>query len=112
VHTNPAVNGFVARAGAAPHWFSVFDSGGLTCTDDYALTLTTSGGPAVPCYVATIITDKTSNTVTVTGAGSATISGGAGSYTDHRTVYFKVEKTCSTSMVGDADVAYTVNYHL
>jgi hypothetical protein len=112
VHTNPTVNGFVARAGAAPHWFSVYDSGGLTCTDDYAMTFMTSGGPAVPCYVATIITDKTSNTVTVTGAGSATVSGGAGSYTDNSTVYFKVEKTCSTTSIGDADVTYSVNYHL
>jgi hypothetical protein len=97
--------------GAAPHWFSVFSTGGV-CQDDYALTLTTTGGGNVPCYVATIITDKTINSVTTTGSGTASTSGGVGSYSDNSTIYFKVEKICSTSSVGDANVMYTVSYHL
>jgi hypothetical protein len=111
VHTNPTVSAFNPAAGAAPHWYQVHSSGGL-CTDDYSVTLTTTGGPAVPCYAATIITDKITDKVTVTGAGSNTISGSGGSYSDGSTIYFKVEKTCSTMSVGDADVSYTVSYHL
>jgi hypothetical protein len=112
MHTNPAVTDFDATVGAAPHWYSVFSSGGLTCADDYALTLTTTGGPAVPCYMATIITDKNMASVTTTGAGTASTSGPAGAYSDNSTIYFKVEKTCSTMSVGGADVSYTVSYHL
>jgi hypothetical protein len=111
-HLDPPVTGFDANVGAAAHWYSVVSTGGFTCTDDYALTFTTTGGPNVSCYVATIITDKLSDRVTLTGAGSGTISGGASSYSDGATIYFSVEKTCSTAAVGGADVAYTVSYHL
>jgi len=106
------VAGFEATVGAAPHWFSVYSSGGTLCEDDYSLTLTTSGGPDVPCYQATIVTDKISNSVLVTGNGSATISGTSGSYSDGSTILFEIRKTCSTASVGDADVTYTVSYHL
>jgi hypothetical protein len=111
-HLNPTVLGFLAADGAAPHWYSVFSSGGTFCEDDFSMTLTTSGGPNVPCYVATILTDKTSNSVTVTGNGSGTVTGGSGSYSDNSTIYFRVEKTCSTIAVGGADVMYTLSYHL
>jgi hypothetical protein len=111
-HLNPAVAAFDAKVGAAPHWFSVYSSGGALCEDDFALSLTVTGGGAVPCYTATILTDKTSSTITATGSGSASSSGPAGSYSDGSTIYFKVEKTCSTASVGGADVMYTVSYHL
>jgi hypothetical protein len=111
VHRNPSVTGFLSDVGAAPHWYSVFDSGGF-CENDYALTFTTSGGANVACYVATIITDKIINSVTTTGAGTGMISGGIGSYSNNSTIYFKVEKICSSIAVGDANVAYTVSYHL
>jgi hypothetical protein len=112
LHTNPAESGFNVAFGDAPHWYSVFSSGGTFCTDDFALTLTTTGGPNVPCFTATIVTDNTSTAVTATGAGTASTSGGQGSYSDNSTIYFRVEKTCSTMSVGGADVAYTVSYHL
>jgi hypothetical protein len=114
-HTDPAVVGFDPVTGAAPHFFSVFSSGGTFCQDDYSLTFTTSGGSDVPCYQATIITDKVINTVYVSGNQSGTISGGAGSYSDGTTIIFKIQKNCSTASVpssGGADVSYTVSYHL
>src|SRR5262249_31333465 len=111
-HVNPTVLGFLAADGAAPHWYSVFSSGGVLCEDDFSLTLTTSGGPNLPCYTATIITSKTSNSVTTTGNGSATVTGGSSSYSDDSTIYFRVEKTCSTAAVGGANVMYRVDYHL
>jgi hypothetical protein len=110
-HVNPSVTGFLSDVGAAPHWYSVLDTGGV-CVNDFALTLTTSGGANIPCYVATIITDKTLASVTTTGAGTASTSGGPSSYSDNSTVYFKVEKICSTNSVGRANVMYTVTYHL
>jgi hypothetical protein len=111
-HLNPPVAGFEAAVGAAPHWFSVYSSGGTLCEDDFSVTLTTSGGPDVPCYQATIVTDKITDSVLVTGNGSGTISGTSGSYSDGSTILFEIRKTCSIGSVGDADVAYTVSYHL
>jgi hypothetical protein len=111
-HANPTVAGYDPVAGAAPHYFAVFSSGGTFCQDDYSLTFTTTGGADVPCYKATIITDKIVNTVYITGAGSGTVTGGAGSYTDNSTIVFAIEKSCSSGSVGDADVAFTVSYHL
>ncbi len=111
MHLNPNVVDFSATVGAAPHWYSVYSSGGL-CDNDYSLTLTTTGGPAVPCYQATITTDKIVNSVVVSGAGSGTIAGGAGSYSSDTTILIEVQKTCSVTSVGDAQVAFTVSYHL
>jgi hypothetical protein len=111
-HADPAVIAFDPVTGAAPHFFSVYSSGGTLCEDDYSLTFTTTGGADVPCYQASIETDKIVSTVYITGNASGTISGGAGSYSDGTTIVFKIEKTCSTVSVGDADVSFTVSYHL
>jgi hypothetical protein len=111
-HLDPTVAGFDSTAGSAPHYYSVYSSGGTLCQDDYSVTFTTTGGPDVPCYEATIMTDKVINSVFISGSSSGTISGGAGSYTDGSTILFKVQKTCSPASVGASDVSFTVSYHL
>jgi hypothetical protein len=110
VHENPPVDGFDVRVGSAPDYWQRFDSGGLFCVDDYSVTFTTSGGGTTACYKCTIITDKLTNSVTVNGQGSATMSGGSGSYSDNSTIYFRIEKTCSLPV--QEAVTYTVSYHL
>jgi hypothetical protein len=109
-HTNPTVNGFDGSVGAAPDWFSVFDSGGSLCQDDYSVTFTTTGGGGATCYKCSILTNKTSNSVTISGNSSQSMSGGVGSYGDNSTIFFKIEKTCSQQT--NENVAYTVSYHL
>jgi hypothetical protein len=114
VHS-PGVTGFNTTVGAAPDWWSRYDQGNPSCflcfcTDDYSITFTTSGGGNTPCYQLTFYTDNTTNSVTVTGNGSATMSGGSGSYTDGSTVYFEVQKICSLPV--QEAVNYAISYHL
>jgi hypothetical protein len=110
IHQNPSVLNFDGSVGSAPEWYSVNATGGLFCIDDYSVTFTTSGGSNLaPCYKLTLNTDKTTNSVTVSGSGTATMSGGSGSYSDNTTVYFKVEKTCNLPKEA---TNYTISFHL
>lgn len=110
-HANPSVTGFVAAAGSAPVWSKVTATGGNFCSNDLSLTLTTSGGGSTACYRLTVVTSvNTYPSATINGHDSATISPGAGSYTDNSTIYFKVEKTCS--LPTQESVGYTVTGHL
>jgi hypothetical protein len=108
-HKNPPVDSFSGAVGAAPDFWIVHADGGV-CIDDYSVTLTTSGGSASSCYTATIMTNKTTNSVTVNGSSWNTMTGGSGSYSDGSDIYFKIEKTCSSPK--PEHVAYTVQYHL
>ncbi len=110
VHTNPPVDSFNGSVGAAPDWWTVHGDGGTFCEDDYDITFSTSGGSTSSCYMLTFITNKTTDSVTINGAGSGSISGGSGSYSDDSDIYFKIEKTCSSP--GPENVNYTVDYHL
>ena len=110
VHQNPVVDSFSGAVGAAPDWYHVFASGGLTCVDDYSVTLTTNGGGGGLCYKVTFITNKLTNSCTTTGAGTCNINGGSGSYSDGTDIYFRVEKTCNLPV--QENVGYSVNYHL
>lgn len=109
-HEIPAVENFNVATGAAPDFWVVNATGGL-CEDDVSATITTSGGGNSNCYRLSFIPDNgITQSVVVNGHGTATISGGPGSYHDGDKIYFKIEKTCSTS-ISEA-VSYQVTYHL
>jgi hypothetical protein len=120
-HNNPMVDalspgtGNGSGTGAAPDWFVVYASGGV-CVNDYAVSLTMSGGGnSNACYNVTIYTNNqpsgNSCSGDVTGQGSCSFSSGSGSYSDGTDVYFKVEKTCSVA-TEQANAAYHVHFHL
>ena len=115
VHQNPSITGFDANIGSAPDWWTAVGKGQFGCQNDYRVEFTTSGGGNGNCYRCTILLGKgggfNMNSVTVSGAGSATMSAGSGSYDDGATIYFKIEKICSAQQVQEA-VSYTVKYHL
>jgi hypothetical protein len=111
LHQNPTIPAFDGLFGSAPAWYRVDATGGLLCFNDYSVTFTTSGGSASQCYRLTFQTNILSNDVEVSGQGSATMSGGAGSYSDGTSVYFKVEKVCTTAIVTEA-IHYTIQFHL
>ncbi len=110
LHTNPSVEDFSGTLGTAPDYFKVQATGGIGCVNDYSVTFETHGGGATECYRCTLITDKTTDSVTISGAGSKAISGGAGSYSGDTPIYFKVEKTCPLPV--QEAVAYKISYHL
>lgn len=110
VHMNPGVDNFSGTVGSAPDYWSVQADGGLFCVNDYDVTFSTAGGGGTPCYTCTIITNKKSASVTISGAGSANMNSGAGSYSGGTTIYFKIEKTCNLPV--QEDVSYKVHYHL
>jgi hypothetical protein len=107
-HANPPAPGFNAATGAAPLWYRVFADGGLFCQNDPAVNLTMTGG-SNDCYKLSLITDQGTNERMVVN-GQANITLGSGSYSDDTNVFFKVEKTCSTSVREVAQ--FTVSYHL
>jgi hypothetical protein len=109
-HTNPPITAFNSTTGSAPEWYLVPATGGVFCSNDYQVTFTTQGGSPTSCYRLTLTTDKTTDTVDVSGQGSATMSGGANSYSDNTNVFFTVQKTCA-STVHEA-INYTITYHL
>jgi hypothetical protein len=108
-HLNPPVPGFDPAVGAAPDWWKVFAGGG-PCTKDFSVTFSVSGGSAQVCCRCMIITDVLSQSVTVTGNGSASMNGGPGSYSDSTSIYFKIEKICD--LPTQQEVTYTVDFHL
>jgi hypothetical protein len=111
VHEQPTLSGFDASVGASPDWWRVHADGGITCSNDIAATITTSGGGATLCYKLSIMTDKVPlTTAVVNGHGSASLTINSSAYSDDTDIYFKIEKTCSTSI--RERVSYTVDYHL
>ncbi len=109
-HKNPPVVGFSGTVGAAPDYWVVRATGGTFCTNDIAVTFSTSGGSAMSCYRLTIVTNKRTDTLDVNGSGSVNMSTGGGAYSGGSDIYFVVEKTCSSPM--PEKVSYTVEYHL
>ena len=108
---NPAPPGYDATTGSASDWWGVLGTGGSLCADNYAATITTSGGSSAACYRLTLITDRGSASTAVSGSGSATVSNlGFGLYTDNTMIYFHVEKTCPASVA--ENVSYTISFHL
>jgi hypothetical protein len=106
----PAITGLDPSVGTAPEWYSVNATGGLFCIDDFSLTLTITGSSQPGCYKLTMITDKTTVTAVPDSSGTATISGGSGSYSDGSTIYFKIEKACPLPF--QEAINYNVNFHL
>ena len=97
--------------GAAPDYWVVRASGGTFCTNDVAVTFSTSGGSAeMLCYRLTIVTNKRTDTLDVSGAGSVSMSTGGSAYSGGSDIYFVVEKTCPVPTL--EKVSYTVEYHL
>jgi hypothetical protein len=112
---NPPVESFNGSMGAAPDYFSVFGTGSCSgflcvCVNDFQVTITTSGGGGSQCYQVTLITNNGNHTMTVSGSGTNTMSGGAGSYGNNTTLYIVIEKICTLPV--QENVAYTVNFHL
>jgi hypothetical protein len=107
-HT-PSIVSFNAGVGSAPDVWRVHGTGGLTCQDDYSITLTVTS-PHANCYELLFNTDKTNANCIVTSGGLCTVSGGSGSYTDGSDIFFTVQKVCS--LPTDESAAYTVTGHL
>lgn len=102
--------GFAGSVGAAPDFWKVFGTGGA-CINDYDVTIQTTGGnPTDLCYQLTIITNKKTDSAKLTGAGSANLASGVGSYESNTMLYFKIEKICNFNL--PEAVKYTVSYHL
>jgi hypothetical protein len=111
VHTNPVVTSFNSGTGATPDYFNVYGDGGTFCEDDMDLTFTTTGGGSTPCYQLTVSTNKnTVQTSIISGSGSTSFGTGSGFYSDDTTLYFKIEKTCSSAV--REVVTYSVSFHL
>ena len=110
VHS-PAPQGFDATTGSSSDWWGVRGTGGSLCADNFAVTLTTSGGSSAVCYRLTVITDRTTASGDVSGSGSVVVSNlGLGLYTDNTIITFHVEKTCTTTV--RENVSYTLSFHL
>lgn len=85
-------------------------TGGTTCVDDIALTLTMTASAFPTCYRLTVITNQSVYTCQTTATGSCTIASGSDSYSDATTIDLEIEKTCGTTQL--EDVAYSVVGHL
>lgn len=107
VHENPAVTGFDATTGSAPDFFVFNATGGLTCQNDIAATLSVPGGGS--CYKLTFMTNLGNYTATTSG-GTAVINQGSGAYSDNTPMVIEIQKTCSTVVTGDA--SYSLQFHL
>jgi hypothetical protein len=110
VHSNPTVTSFDDVVGSAPDYWTVQPAGGLLCTDDYEIWFSTSGGGTTPCYQLSIVTSAKTQSITVSGNGSGSVSSGSGSYTDGTPIYFEIKKVCSLPI--QEAVTYQVSYHL
>jgi hypothetical protein len=109
IHALPAVPGFDGSTGSAPLWFAVVATGGLTCVNDYSVTLTVSNALSPSCYGVELVTDQLTDSSPTNSQGKATLSGGAGSYSSGSTVYFEVTKTGSCA---NDDPSFTLQFHL
>ncbi len=109
---SPVPEGFSTSSGSAPDWFYVRATSGALCANNYGVTVVTAGGSATGnCYQVTIITDRTTASMSVSGSGSNTMSSGAFSlYTENSLVYLRVEKVCSTAT--RENVTYSLSFHL
>jgi hypothetical protein len=108
---NPPVMGFNATTGSAPDYWAVQATGGTFCTNNYSVTISTSGGGSTTCYRFRIITDKLTDTANLSGNDSATLADSAsGRYSSGSTIYFVMEKTCS--LPTQEAVFYSVSFNL
>jgi hypothetical protein len=106
---NPAVPAFDATKGAAPDFFKVNATGGLTCVNDIGVTLTITGaGTGANCFRLDIVTTDVTTNCQTNAAGTCTITSGSGSYNDDSTITLSVSRTCSAAPV---DARYTVTGH-
>lgn len=108
-HANPTVSGFSDVLGARPKYYRISAAGGSVCVNDFSATITTSNGPAAPCYQFAVTTNKVTASNFVSGQGAVTLSGGSGSYSNNSTVYLSVTRTCTAAR---AATSFTINFHL
>ncbi len=110
IHTNPQVLAFNVATGAAPQWWVVNATGDGFCGNDLDVTLNMTGATG-NCYKLTVLANDGVKTWTAqTSGGVAHIHEDAGAYASGTQVFFKVEKTCSSSVREAA--SYTITYHL
>lgn len=114
---DPMPVGFSGLVGAAPDYFTVVGTGDhvnpFLCVNDYGLTFTTKGGGNTPCYTCTIYTNKRTDSLTISGNASGSMSNGDffnTAYDSGTRIYFKIEKTCNLPV--QESVTYTLSYHL
>jgi hypothetical protein len=109
-HVNPSVIGFDPISGSAPEWYSVDATGGLFCQNDFSATLTVTNSTIPACYQLTIITNRLMQSQPTDGIGTATMSGGPGSYDDNTTVWFEVQKICPAFQADNPN--FNITFHL
>jgi hypothetical protein len=110
----PAIDDFDAVTGAAPDYFTIDATGGLTCQDDANFTLTVTGSKQPSCYVLNLLTDKNGGQACMTaGNGVCEITNSSGSYSDGSTIYVWVSKntTCAAATTPD-DGTFQLTGHL
>jgi hypothetical protein len=125
-HANPAVVGFDATSGSAPDWYGIVGVGHTFCDNDLVAQLCVQGSSSPGCYKLTVMGTNTyscqpdasgccpkdpnpggSCSGAVANAGICQNNGGQ--FDDNTTVYFEVQKTCTTSVI--ENVTYTVDGH-
>jgi hypothetical protein len=106
LHWNPSVAGFDTASGTAPAWYSVGAQGSPFCQDDLFATLQLQGSMFPSCYKLTAITDKNTYLCQTDATGSCTLNY-LSAFDDNTTIYFEVQKTCSTASNDDA--SYTLS---
>lgn len=100
---------FDLSTGAAPQWWVVKGTGGFVCDNDLNVTLNVSSGTR-NCYRLMVRTGINMWEEQANAGGVATISRGAGAYTDNADIFLGVTKTCSASIREAA--TYTISYEL
>lgn len=110
-HAFPPVGGFDSQTGMAPDYLLLDATGGVGCTNDLSITLSTSGGsPSGLCYRLSIITTVATYSCNVAGSGSCPVTCPSSCYGDGTAIYFKVEKTCILPLT--ENVSYTISGHI
>lgn len=109
VHS-PSIKNFNPATGAAPDWFQIRATGGTFCQNDIDVTFTVTGAKDATCYTATLITNEKTYTCKAGTLGTCKMTAGSASYNGGTAMYFKAEKTCSTTKA--EKVSYKFTGHL
>lgn len=108
VHENTAIIGFDTSTGSAPDWLYVTPTTSTFCQNDVNVTLQMNGSAHPTCYKLTAIAGLNTYSAQTDATGAATIAHSSGQYPDDGSVYFKIEKTCDTTVVEAP--TYTLSY--
>jgi hypothetical protein len=95
--SHTSFTGFDPSTGSAPDWFKIVGTGGF-CFNDLVVRITTSGGGSGVCYSLTVETTHETRTVGISGNNSTGVTTSAMNYNNGSTIFFKVAKTCGTSV--------------